>query len=167
MNIIQEYKELEVYFKDVDHIDVKTITSDTDLRAFISGMLSYHPWWMVFLFGIRKIIVLLLGLVHHEEAEALASITPEKLSFKPGAQASFFIVRSAKEETYWVAETPEDRHLTAFLGVVAEKTTKTCTRYHVFTSVKYLHWTGPVYFNLIRPFHHFVVWRMMRAGRQS
>lgn len=28
------------------------------------------------------------------------------------------------------------------------------------TTVYYKHWTGPVYFNLIRPFHHLVVSRM-------
>jgi hypothetical protein len=37
-----------------------------------------------------------------------------------------------------------------------------------FTDIKvvvhYKHWTGPVYFNLIRPFHHLVVSRMARAG---
>jgi len=37
-------------------------------------------------------------------------------------------------------------------------------RYYIVTIVHYLHWTGPVYFNLIRPFHHLVVARMARAG---
>ena len=73
-------------------------------------------------------------------------------------------MRDAKEDMYWVAETPEDKHLTAIFGVVAEKLSQNRRRFQVFTSVKYLHWTGPVYFNLIRPFHHMVVWRMMKAG---
>ncbi|MCP4674680.1 MAG: DUF2867 domain-containing protein [Deltaproteobacteria bacterium] len=30
--------------------------------------------------------------------------------------------------------------------------------------VKYHHWTGPVYFNVIRSFHHFVVWAMVRTA---
>jgi len=167
MNVIQEYKEFDIYFNNADHIDVKTIESDTDLRSFISGMLSYYPWWMVFLFRIREIIVGILGLVRHEKPETLPSIVPENLSFKPGEKASFFIVRDAKEDTYWVSETPEDKHLTAFLGVVAEKLNQNYTRYHVFTCVKYLHWTGPVYFNLIRPFHHIVVWTMMKAGTKK
>jgi hypothetical protein len=165
MNEILKYKELEIYFQDADHVDVKTIESGTDLRRFISGMLSYYPWWMVSLYGIREILAGTLGLVRHEKPETLPSIKPEDLSFTPGENASFFIVRDAKEEMYWVSETPEDRHLTAFLGVTAEKLNHKRTRYHVFTSVKYLHWTGPVYFNLIRPFHHMVVWCMMKAGK--
>ena len=94
----------------------------------------------------------------------MSTIIPEDLTFKSGESASFFIVRNAKENTYWVAETPEDKHLKAYFGVVAEKLSSNLTRFHVFTSVKYIHWTGPVYFNLIRPFHHLVISRMMRAG---
>ncbi|WP_422698682.1 DUF2867 domain-containing protein [Desulfosarcina cetonica] len=30
--------------------------------------------------------------------------------------------------------------------------------------MRYRNWTGPVYFNLIRPFHHLVVREMMKAG---
>jgi hypothetical protein len=37
-------------------------------------------------------------------------------------------------------------------------------RFLVVTIVHYRHWTGPVYFNVIRPFHHIVVWQMMKAG---
>lgn len=164
MNVIQKCKEFEIYFKNANHIDVKTIESDVDLKSFISGMLSYYPWWMVTLYRIRETIAGILGLVRHENPEALPSIKPEELSFTPGEMASFFVVRDAKMDMYWVSETPEDKHLTAFFGVIAEKLSQNRARYHVFTAVKYLHWTGPVYFNLIRPFHHMVVWRMMKAG---
>jgi hypothetical protein len=37
-------------------------------------------------------------------------------------------------------------------------------RFYVFTTVYYKHWTGPVYFNLIRPLHHLAVPRMARYG---
>ena len=102
MNKIQKYKEFDIYFKNADHIDVKTIESDTDLRDFISGMLSYYPWWLVSLFRVREIIVSILGLTRHERPETLPSIKPEKLSFKPGENASFFTIRAAKEDLYWV-----------------------------------------------------------------
>ena len=164
MSVIHKYKEFEIYIQNADHIDVKTIEGDVDLRSFISGMLSYYPWWMVSLYRIREILVGMLGLVRHEKPDTLPSISPEALSFKSGENASFFIVREAKEGQYWISETPEDKHLTAFFGVIAEKLSQNRTKYHVFTSVKFLHWTGPVYFNLIRPFHHLVVWRMMKAG---
>ena len=35
------------------------------------------------------------------------------------------------------------------------------------TVVHYKHWTGPVYFNVIRPFHHLVVRQMARAGTKA
>jgi len=108
-------------------------------------MLSYYPWWMVSLYRIREFLVSILGLVRHEKPETLPSIKPEGLSFKPGKNASFFIVRDAKEDMYWVSETLEDKHLTALFGVIAEKLSQNRTRYHVFTSVKYLHWTGPAH----------------------
>ena len=164
MNQIQKYKELEVYFKNVDPVDVKTIEGDTSLRSFISGMLSYYPWWILVLYRIREFVVKLLGLVKHEKPEVLPAIMPENLPFEPGKNASFFIVRKAQENTYWVSETPPDKHLTAIFGVVTENLSNGLTKFHVFTSVTYIHWTGPVYFNLIRPFHHLVVSRMMKAG---
>ena len=164
MNQIQKYKELEVYFKNVDHVDLKTIEGDTSLRSFISGMLSYYPWWILVLYRIREFVVKLLGLVKHEKPEVLPAIMPENLPFEPGKNASFFIVRKAQENTYWVSETPPDKHLTAIFGVVTENLSNGLTKFHVFTSVTYIHWTGPVYFNLIRPFHHLVVSRMMKAG---
>ncbi len=164
MDQIKKYSELEVYWRNVDHFDVKTIEGKTGLRNFISGMLSYYPWWIVALYRIRTFLVNILGLVKHEKPDVLPSIKPEALAFESGKNASFFIVSTAKENTYWVAETPEDKHLKAYFGVVAEALGDRLTKFHVFTSVKYIHWTGPVYFNLIRPFHHLVVFRMMRAG---
>ena len=164
MNIIKSYKELGVFFEDADHTDIKTIEGDVNLRQFISAMLSYYPWWIVSLYRIRELLVSILGLVKHEKPDVLPSLKPGDLSFSPGEKASFFIVRTAIEDTYWIAETPEDRHLKAFFGVVTEATGNGLTRFHVFTSVKYIHWTGPVYFNLIRPFHHLVVSCMMRHG---
>ncbi|WDP91393.1 MAG: DUF2867 domain-containing protein [Desulfobacter sp.] len=164
MNVIDMHKEFQIYFQNADHVDIKTIEGDIDLRRFISGMLSYHPWWLVFLYRVREILVGLLGLVRHEKPAALPKIAPEAVAFTPGENASFFIVHDAAEGRYWISETPEDKHLTAFIGVIAEKLRRDCTKFHVFTSVKFLHWTGPLYFNLIRPFHHLVVWRMMKAS---
>lgn len=164
MDAIRQHECLEAYFRDVDHVDVKSIQSEADLRGFISGMLSFHPWWIILLYRIRALLVVLLGLVRHEMPDGLPRIAPQDLSFTPGDRASFFTVSIAKEDAYWVGETPTDNHLKAHVGVVAERLDRRRTRFHVFTAVKYLHWTGPVYFNLIRPFHHLVVRRMMKAG---
>jgi len=164
MNQIKKFKELDIYFQNVDHADIKTIQGKTDLRHFISKMLSYYPWWVLVLYRIREFLVNLLGLERHEKPDVLPSIKPGDLTFEPGENASFFIVKAAKENIYWVSETPEDKHLKAYFGVVAEELGCDLTKFHVFTSVRYIHWTGPVYFNLIRPFHHLVVLSMMKAG---
>jgi hypothetical protein len=159
--------ELEPYITGADYLDVKYVDGTATLREFLAGMLSYYPWWIVWLYRVRKILVRVLGLVRHEAPEILPSFTPEEIPFTPGESASFFIVRHAMEGRYWVSETPGDKHLAAYLGVIAEPPEDGRTRFVVFTSIRYLHWTGPVYFNLIRPFHHLVVWKMMLAGSRS
>ena len=161
---IRKYDELALYFRDADHVDVKTIDCEKSLRGFISGMHAYNPWWIADLYRIRQVVARILGLVRHEAPGPAIRFRPEDIPFEPGKRVGLFTVRKAREDTYWVAEAPDDRHLTAAFGVVSEKLPGNVTRLHVFTSVKYRHWTGPVYFNLIRPFHHLIVWRMMKAG---
>jgi hypothetical protein len=164
METIPLYKELDIYFRNVDHADVKAIDGEVDLREFISGMLCYNPRWISVLYHVREYLVKLLGLVRHEKPEMAPIMKPETIPFEPDRKASFFTVRQAKEELYWVAETPPDKHLKAWFGIVVETLGGGVHRFYVFTTVKYIHWTGLIYFNLIRPFHHLVVWRMMRAG---
>ena len=81
----------------------------------------------------------------------------------PGTKAAFFTVKMAQEDSYYVAEISES-HLKAALGVVMEPLPNNLNRFHVITIVHYNRWTGPVYFNVIRPFHHLVVGGMARAG---
>ncbi|XXF76233.1 DUF2867 domain-containing protein [Myxococcaceae bacterium GXIMD 01537] len=40
-------------------------------------------------------------------------------------------------------------------------------RFHVATIVRYRRWAGPVYFNVIRPFHHLVVRGMLRHAARG
>ncbi len=161
---VGKFQALDGFFQDIDYIDSKTIDGAVDLRGFVSGMLSCFPWWLIVLYRFRAILARILGLVRHERPGLLSPLKPEALSFTAGEKASFFIVQKAKENSYWVAAAPEDKHLTACFGVAVEPLDSGLNRFYVFTTVKYRHWTGPVYFNLIRPFHHLVVWRMMRAG---
>jgi hypothetical protein len=86
---------------------------------------------------------------------------PKDISFVAEEPAAFFSVKMAKEDRYWFAGISES-HLTAHLGVVMEPGQP--NRFHVLTIVHYNRWTGPVYFNVIRPFHHLVVGQMMKAG---
>ena len=114
------HSELKPYFEDADVIDVKHFEGDVSLRRFIASMLSYYPWWLVRLYRIREILVRMLGLVRHAEPETLPSLRPEDVSFTPGERVSFFIARGGEEAVYWIAETPEDKHLRAYFGVVRE-----------------------------------------------
>jgi hypothetical protein len=101
----------------------------------------------------------------HPAGVAVTDLMPRSVSFRPGDEVLFFTVREAEKGRYWIAETPKDRHLAAFVAVLAHASaSRSATVFHVVTIVHYKHWTGPVYFNLIRPFHHLVVSRMARAG---
>jgi hypothetical protein len=164
MEYIHRFGELKQYFENADFTDIKIVKGKTSLRSFIAAMLSYYPWWVVLLYRIRELLVRILGLVKHGAPEELPHIYPEDVSFIPGTKATFFIVRHANEDSYWFSETPDDKHLRAYLGVIAEPLESGYKRFHVITIVHYKHWTGPVYFNLIRPFHHIVVSQMARAG---
>lgn len=164
MNTIGQIPQIAPLLEDSDYVDVKTIEGQTSLRQFIASMLSYYPGWIIFLYRIRTILVKLLGLVEHPAPETLPKLGPLDVPFVVGETVTFFTVRLAEEKHYWVGETPEDKHLSAYFGVVVEPMEDHRKRFHVVTIVYYKHWTGPVYFNLIRPFHHLVVGRMMRAG---
>ena len=164
MEYISKFDELGKYYEKADFTDVKVFEGDTTLREFIASMLSYYPWWIVQLYPIRKLLVGILGLVKHKEPEELPNLQPEDIPFNPGEAVTFFTVRCAKEDIYWISETPDDKHLRAYFGVVKEPLGNSINRFHIVTTVYYKHWTGPVYFNLIRPFHHLVVSRMARHG---
>ena len=164
MEYIRKFSELEKYFEKADFTDVKVFEGETTLRKFIASMLSFYPWWIVLLYRFRKLLVISLGLVKHNEPEELPNLQPEDVSFTPGDNVTFFIVRCTKEKIYWMSETPEDRHLRAYFGVVKEPVGPSTNRFYVITTIFYKHWTGPIYFNLIRPFHHLVVSRMAQYG---
>jgi hypothetical protein len=161
---ISKFDVLEAYVENADVTDVKVFAGNPTLRQFIASMLSYYPWWIIGLYRIRKVLAAILGLVEHRGPGTLPNLQPADVSFTPGEKAAFFIVRCAQEELFWISETPEDKHLRAYFGVVKEPISDSCNRFYVVTTVYYKHWTGPIYFNLIRPFHHLVVSQMARHG---
>ena len=162
-NLFTGVPNLPQLLETADHVDVKTITGDVSLRQFIAGMLAYSPGWLKFLYGVRWFFVRLLGM-KQEGVPGGLKVPPEKVSFVTGAPAGFFTVQMAEEGRYWFAAASES-HLTAHLGVLVEPGQP--NRFHVLTIVHYHRWTGPVYFNVIRPFHHIVVRQMMKAGVQQ
>ena len=159
-----DFKILQPFVNGADHVDVKRVNGDVSLDRFILGMLSYFPWWLRMLYWMRAGVANILGLRQPHPEDDWTDLIPQQVSFQPGDTVLFFKVRKAKAENYWIAETPEDKHLRAYVAVLAHRLPKGTATFHVVTVVHYKHWTGPVYFNLIRPFHHLVISRMARAG---
>ncbi|HZI14694.1 MAG TPA: DUF6463 family protein [Myxococcus sp.] len=150
---------LRQFSQGMDHVDVKTVESEASLRGFVAGLFSYQPAWVTALYGVRKVFVRLLGM-RQEGMPQPMHLRPEDVPMTPGSAATFFTVRHTEEERVWVAGVT-DTHLEALLAVVAEPASGGAPkRFHVVTLVRYRNWAGPVYFNVIRPFHHLVVGRM-------
>jgi hypothetical protein len=162
MSYLLQFSNVSQLQRRADHFDAKTIEGEANLREFLAGMLSYSPIWVKALYGIRWGFVRLLGMKQESIPKAPA-LRPEDIPFEAGKWATFFQVEAAEEEKFWIASAT-DKHLSAYLLVAAERLNPKQQRFHVGTIVHYHHWTGPVYFNVIRPFHHLVVSSMMRAG---
>jgi hypothetical protein len=145
-----------------DHVDVKTAAGDVTLRQFLAAMLTYQPRWITALYHVRRVFVRFLGM-RQAGVPRPPRLRPEDVPMLPGSRAATFTVRLAEEDHYWVAEAT-GTHLTAALAVVAHPLSPTRRRFEVVTVVHYHSWAGPVYFTVIRPFHHLVVGSMVRAG---
>ena len=154
--------EIQPLLANADYFDVKTVTGTVDLRTFLAGCFNYHPAWLTSLFAVRAVFVRVLGM-RQEPMGASAFLTPETVPMRVGKHAAFFTVCMAEEGHYWFAY-KSDKHLKGTLGVVVEPVADQHKRFHVVTIVHYRNWAGPVYFQVIRPFHHLVVTRMAQAG---
>ncbi|KAB1440865.1 DUF2867 domain-containing protein [Pseudodesulfovibrio senegalensis] len=142
-----------------DHVDVRSAQGPVGHREHLAAMLGWKPWWLRMLYGLRRGVAALMGLEQADfNTQGLQSVPME-----PGGTAGPFVVVEAAEGHYWIAKA-EDRHLLAYLVSVCEPLANGDNRMHVATIVHYRHWTGPVYFNLVRPFHHLIVWLSLRKS---
>ncbi len=159
---IEQFPQIASVLEGADHIDVKTVQGQVTLREFLAAMFNYQPGWVTILYGVRAVFVRFLGM-KQKGIPRPPKLKSEDVGMIPGTKAAFFTVKMAQEDSYYVAEISES-HLKAALGVVMEPLPNNLNRFHVITIVHYNRWTGPVYFNVIRPFHHLVVGGMARAG---
>ncbi len=159
--IVEQFSELEPVFQKADHIDIKSVSGEVSMRQFISGMFSYQPEWVTLLYRVRAVFVRFLGM-RQARIPRMPDLKAEDIPMQVGQRVGFFKVRLAQENRYWVAEA-DDKHLKASLVVLAQP----LHQFKVITVVHYHQWSGPVYFNVIRPFHHLVVRQMMKAGVQG
>ncbi len=161
--LFRDVPNLARLMQDADHIDVKAVEGDCSMREFIAGMFSYYPNWIKNLYRVRWGFVRLLGMKQEGIPQSShMRMRPEDVSLTPGEKVTFFTVEMAEDGRFWVAGASES-HLDAYLGVVVESLTKG-NRFYVITIVHYNNWAGPIYFNVIRPFHHLVVSKMAKAG---
>ncbi|WP_449246340.1 DUF2867 domain-containing protein [Desulfarculus baarsii] len=160
MSYINTIPEINTFLDGANHVDIKHVDSIKPMREFIASALSYMPSWMVALYKVRGVFVRLLGLKQGGYPGA-EKVNPEDIIFLPGEMGSFFKVTGGEEDRYWIAGATE-KHLSGHLAVAVEPLPDGMKRFHMATIVHYRHWTGRIYFNIIRPFHHVVAWAMMR-----
>ncbi|MFD3164959.1 DUF2867 domain-containing protein [Herpetosiphon sp. NSE202] len=164
---IQQHPILAPLIAQANHVDVKTrqirtTEPEQELRRFIAAMIGYNPAWMQTLYAIRWGFVRLLGM-RQDGIPNSNQLRPEQVPMQAGQNLGFFKVTAAAEGQYLLASASES-HLTAWLAVVLEPVAGLEYKLHTLTIVRYHAWTGPVYFNVIRPFHHVVVNQMIKAG---
>ncbi len=156
-NIVENIVPVTKLLRDADHVDSKAFETHHNMEGFTERMVSYQPGWLKFLFKIRGVVASLLGLQHAEyvdEREKELSV-----DFNPGGKVDFFNSIFYEPDKYWIGEA-SDKHLACYIGVIADSGRDGNKIMHSLTIVKYKHWTGPLYFNLIRPFHHLIVYYM-------
>ncbi len=158
---VEQFPQLEKYLEGADHVDVKTVEGALTMREFIARFLSFRPGWVKFLFRVRGVVAKILGLDH--PTDSLPPLTADSLPVTPGEEAAFFTVVDSDGESFWIA-CIEDDHLDAHVAVIVEPLGEGINRFHTVTIVHYNNWIGPLYFNLIRPFHHLIVWRLAKQA---
>jgi len=150
---------------DADHIDIKSIDSTSDMKQFIVGAFNYQPGWMTFLYRVRQVFVRFLGMRQDSIPQPL-NLSLDTLDLKSGNKIGFFEIEAFQPDNYLIVSI-EESHLRATLAVFRESLDDERGRYYGVTIVHYNSWAGPVYFNVIRPFHHVVVRQMLKAGDQQ
>lgn len=166
MTDIHRIPAIATLCENADYIGVKTVEADISLEGFLIKMFSYRPWLIRLLYRLRAPLVRLLGF-KQEKLPDLDEWIPDEFPMFPCAAVWFFTVRQVHKDHYWIAGCPRDRHLDADLAVVAQPIAGLHKRFSLVTVVRYKHWTGPLYFNLIRLFNLLLVNRMARYAAKQ
>ena len=163
IDYLSRIAEMETLFKNADYIGLKTIDTVDRLEAFLPKFFAYRPPLIRLLYRIRAPLVRLLGFKQDPMPE-MDEWLPDEFPMFPCGNVWFFTVRSTKKDHYWIAGCPDGRHLDAEMAVVVQPLEGRRKRFHIVTVVRYKHWTGPVYFNMIRLFNLILVNRMAHAA---
>jgi len=165
MHYLRSIKEIDDLIQGTHYVGLQSVEAECSLEEFLRLIFSYRPHLIRLLYRIRALVVRLLGF-RQDPIPGMAEWIPEEFPMLACGNIWFFTVRSVKADQYWIAGCPRDRHLDADLGVVAEPLAQGDHRFYIITAVRYKHWTGPVYFNLIRIFNHLLVNRMIHRVKK-
>lgn len=161
---IRSILELRPYLANADHIDCKQTIGATQvsLPAFVAGVFTYQPRWVTALFAIRWGFVRLLGMKQTGLAPQHQA-NPDDVPMTPGDKFSFLTAKAAEPGRYWVGG-DDDKHLSFDVIAAIEPLNEREQRFHLMTIVRHNHWTGPLYFTVIKPFHHLIVQLAVNAA---
>ncbi|RJO73321.1 DUF2867 domain-containing protein [Nocardia panacis] len=155
--------ELRDLLTGADHVDIKTAEADLTLDEFLAGMVGGDQGPLLrLLFRARGVLARALRL-QHQNIPFESKVRPDEISYTPGTKIWIFTVVDGEPDRFLLMEAA-DTHLSGCLAVTVEPGRTARHRFQVATIVAYRHWTGPLYFNLIRPFHHLVVAAMVRRA---
>lgn len=163
MEYLNSIQEIRALFEDADYIGVKTVEADISLERFLVKIFSYRPALIRMLYRLRAPLVRLLGFKQAPLPE-MDEWIPDEFPMLACGMVWFFTVQRVQKDRFWIAGCPRDRHLDADMAVVARPLEEHRRRFYLVTVVRYKHWTGPLYFNLIRLFNLFLVNRMAHCA---
>ena len=159
------YRDIERFTEPAHHLDAVSVYATLSLRECISNALSWQPTWLKVLFLARGGLARLMRLQHPSSGSS-RPLRPEEISFHPGDRLAFFKISAGKDDAFLVL-TAADTHLVGHLIIEVDPTDAgTERKFRIITAVQYRRWTGRLYFNIIRPFHHLVMHRMIAAARR-
>ncbi|MET9336459.1 DUF2867 domain-containing protein [Nonomuraea sp. NPDC003804] len=142
-----------------DFTDTLPVPARGNLREFVAGALGWEPGGLRLLYRMRGVFARMLRTAHPDVQPGSGGMRPEDIPFTPGRRIGFFRVVEGVEDRHLLLEA-SDSHLAAYLAIVSDGD----DRFRMVTVIRYLHWTGRLYFAVIRPFHWIVVRGMARAG---
>jgi hypothetical protein len=163
MDHLRHIDAIKVLIRQSDFVGLKVVESHDSLETFLRRMFAYRPRLIRLLYRVRAPLVRLLGFKQDPLPE-MGEWIPDEFPMLPCGNVWFFTVRRVEKDRYWIAGCPRDRHLDADLAVVARPLASRRRRFYILTVVRYKHWTGPVYFNLIRLFNLLLIDRMAHAA---
>lgn len=163
MDYLNSIKEIRTLFEAADYIGIKTVDAEISLERFLVKIFSYRPTLIRTLYRLRAPLVRLLGF-KQDTLPDLDEWIPEEFPMLACGTVWFFTVQRVRKDWFWIAGCPRDRHLDADMAVVARPLNGRRKRFYLVTVVRYKHWTGPLYFNLIRLFNLYLVNRMAHCA---